>query len=182
MGPLSCGPTNHRRGHGDWVSYVAILSCKSQLQECELVRKVVQFGLDIVRLTHCLGFGISLLKKSEQSFTLELLSVRCIRQMWAYSFPPALVPVHRGLPQSTRGQPPSDFGWGVLFVPTHQSSEYPPFLKSLGGVLESTPSVDSLVLLQDFNAHFTDSETLRGVIGRNPKLVGGCQKWGMLSS
>uniref|UniRef100_A0A671TUB9 Endonuclease/exonuclease/phosphatase domain-containing protein n=1 Tax=Sparus aurata TaxID=8175 RepID=A0A671TUB9_SPAAU len=50
----------------------------------------------------------------------------------------------------------------------NSSAEYPAFLEALGGVLESAPIGDSVILLGDFNAHVgSNNVTWRGVIGRN---------------
>ena len=50
----------------------------------------------------------------------------------------------------------------------NSSLEYSSFLESVEKVLESAPTGDSIVLLEDLNTHVgNDSETWKGVIGRN---------------
>lgn len=48
------------------------------------------------------------------------------------------------------------------------SSDYPPVLESLEGMLENTHAGDYIVLLGDFNAHMGNgTESWKGVIGSN---------------
>ena len=56
----------------------------------------------------------------------------------------------------------------VLAYEPNSSAEYPAFLEALGGVSESAPTGDFVILLGDFNAHVgSDIVTWRDVTGRN---------------
>ncbi|KAK0136103.1 Craniofacial development protein 2 [Merluccius polli] len=145
-GPWRSDPRPQKLALGTW-NVTSLVG-----KEPELVREVEKFRLDIVGLTstHSKGSGTSLLKKGWTLFHSRVATGERCRARVA-----------------------------ILIAPQHGACmlEFTPQLRVstlfglLGGVLESAPSGDSLVLLGDFNAHIgSNSGAWRGVIGRNGRL------------
>ncbi|KAK3541703.1 hypothetical protein QTP86_002026 [Hemibagrus guttatus] len=145
-------------------------------KEPELVREVERYRLEIVGLvsTHSLGSGTQLLERGWTLFFSGVLHGERRRAGVGLLIAPQLSrrvlefsPVNERV-VSLRLRAGDRCLTVVSAYGPNGSVEYPTFLETLRGVLEGAPTGDSTVLLGDFNAQVgNDSDTWRGVIGRN---------------
>ncbi|KAK3540887.1 hypothetical protein QTP86_003970 [Hemibagrus guttatus] len=154
-------------------------------KEPELVREVERYWLEIVGLasTHSLGSGTQLLERDWTLFFSGVPHGERRRAGVGLPIAPQLSrhvlefsPVNERV-VSLRLRVGDRCLTVVSAYGPNGSVEYPTFLETLRGVLEGAPTGDSIVLLGDFNAHVgNDSDTWRGVIGRNgpPDLNSSC--------
>ncbi|KAK3568677.1 hypothetical protein QTP86_012873 [Hemibagrus guttatus] len=145
-------------------------------KEPELVREVERYRLQIVGLvsTHSLGSGTQLLERGWTLFFSGVPHGERRRAGVGLFIAPQLSrhvlefsPVNERV-VSLRLQTGDRCLTVVSAYGPNGSVKYPNFLETLRGVLEGAPTGDSIVFLGDFNPHVgNDSDTWRGVIGRN---------------
>ncbi|KAK3506799.1 hypothetical protein QTP70_028368, partial [Hemibagrus guttatus] len=145
-------------------------------KEPKLVREVERYWLEIVGLAsmHSLGSGTQLLERGWSLFFSGVPHGERRRAGVGLLIAPQLSchvlefsPVNERV-VSLRLRAGDRCLTVVSAYGPNGSVEYPTFLETLRGVLEGALTGDFIVLLGDFNAHVgNDSDTWRGVIGRN---------------